>query len=267
MVNATFASLSLFTTHVFWYTNVAFTTFAQYLHFCDIFARSKFVQNHFFIPWIKVGTHQATSCSNTLRQQITPCVQVGWLVAATRWGDTSPQRQIASCVLENFCENLCLCDRILLLQQVAKNQIRLNLCDLLLRQNSVAATRIFTKFSTTHEATCCCNVSPRHVAATCRLVCTNLKPHTGQRNQQLCQGTYLIIVSLEFLIFFFKKRNFSLTLPLQFFNCFLVFSMAITNKIIIPRWRMTWKIKLRHFCDKNRRSNLRYLDKTVSWWY
>ena len=122
---------------------------------------------------LKVGTHQATSCSNTSRRQITPCVQVGWLVAATRWGDPS-QRQIASCVLENFCENLCLRNRILSLQQVAKNQIRLNLCDLLRRQNSVAATKIFTKFSTTHEAICRCNVSLRHVAATCHLVCTDL---------------------------------------------------------------------------------------------
>ena len=85
-----------------------------------------------------------TSCNNSSRRQITPCVQVGRLVAATRWGDTS-QRQIASCVLENFCENLCLRNRILSLQQVAKNQIRLNLCDLLRRQNSVAATKIFTK--------------------------------------------------------------------------------------------------------------------------
>ena len=86
-----------------------------------------------------------TSCNNSSRRQITPCVQVGRLVAATRWGDTS-QRQIASCVQEKFCENLCLRNRIFLsLQQVAKNQIRLNLCDLLRRQNSVAATKIFTK--------------------------------------------------------------------------------------------------------------------------
>ena len=119
---------------------------------------------------LKVGTHLATSCSNTSRRHITPCVQVGRLVAATRWGDTS-QRQIASCVLENFCENLCLRNKILSLQQVAKNQIRLNLCDLLRRQNSVAATKIFTNFSSTHEAICRCNVSPRHVAATCRLEC------------------------------------------------------------------------------------------------
>ena len=65
-------------------------------------------------------------------------------VAATRCSDAS-QRQIASCVLENFCENLCLRNIILLLQQVAKNQIRQNLCDLLLRQNSVAEKKIFAK--------------------------------------------------------------------------------------------------------------------------
>ena len=107
--------------------------------------------------------------------QITPCEQVGRLVAATRWGDTLLW-QIASCVLENFWENLCLCNGILSLQQVAKNQIRLNLCDLLRRQNSVAATKIFTKIlQYTHEAICCCDVSPNRVAANCRLVCTDLK--------------------------------------------------------------------------------------------
>ena len=106
--------------------------------------------------------------------QITPCVKDRRLVAATRCGDTS-QRQITSCVLENFCENLCLRNRILSLQQVAKNQIRLNLCDLLRRQNSVAATKIFTKTLHDHEAICRCNVSSRHVAATCRLVCTTLQ--------------------------------------------------------------------------------------------
>ena len=111
----------------------------------------------------KVGTHKATSCCNTSRRQITPCAQVGRLIGATRWGDT-PQRQIASCVLENFCENLCLRNRILSLQEVAKNQIRLNLCDLLRRQILLH----------THEAICRNNVSPRHVAATCCLVCTDL---------------------------------------------------------------------------------------------
>ena len=107
------------------------------------------------------------------QRQITPCEQIGQQVAATRWGDTS-QRQIAKCVLENLCENLCLRNGILSLQQVAKNPIRLNLCDLLRRQNSVAATNIFSKFSSTHEAICRCDVSPHRVVATCRLVCTDL---------------------------------------------------------------------------------------------
>ena len=60
---------------------------------------------------LKVCIHYATGCSNM------------------------SQRQIASCVLENFSENLCLCNRILSQQHVAKNQIRQNLCDLSGRQN------------------------------------------------------------------------------------------------------------------------------------
>ena len=50
----------------------------------------------------------------------------------------------------------------------------LNLYDLLRRQNSVAATNTFSKLSSTHEAICRCDVSPHRVAATCRLVCTDL---------------------------------------------------------------------------------------------
>ena len=46
----TFAKL--FTPPVFWYTDVAFIIFTMYstvLHICDVFARSKFVQIHFFV--------------------------------------------------------------------------------------------------------------------------------------------------------------------------------------------------------------------------
>ena len=60
---------------------------------------------------LKVCIHYATGCSNM------------------------SQRQTASCILENFSENLCLCNRILSQQHVAKNQIRQNLCDLSGRQN------------------------------------------------------------------------------------------------------------------------------------
>ena len=36
------------------------------------------------IVFLKVGTHLATSCSNTSRRLIIPCEQVGLLVAATQ---------------------------------------------------------------------------------------------------------------------------------------------------------------------------------------
>ena len=51
-------------------------------------------------------------------------------------------------VLENFCENLCLHNRIFSVTATcprAKNQIRQNLCDLPRRQNSVAEKKFFTK--------------------------------------------------------------------------------------------------------------------------
>ena len=79
-------------------------------------------------------------------------------VAPTCLDDTS-QRQIASYVLENFCENLCLCNRILSQRHVAKNQIRQNLCDLSRRQTSVAETRRDLSLRCV-AATCCCNLSP-----------------------------------------------------------------------------------------------------------
>ena len=60
-----------------------------------------------------------------------------------------------------------------------KNQIRLNLCDLLRRQILLQRQRFSQNYSSTHEAICRCNVSPRHVAATCRLVCTDLKEVLG----------------------------------------------------------------------------------------
>ena len=44
-------------------------------------------------------------------------------------------------------------------------------CDKILLQRQ----RFSQKFSSTHEAICRCNVLSRHVAATCRLVCTDLK--------------------------------------------------------------------------------------------
>ena len=108
-------------------------------------------------------SHLYGSCCNFIRS-----IHTRRQVAATCQDDTS-QRQIGSCVLENFCENHSLCNRILSQEHVAKNQIRQNLCDLSRRQNSVAKTKIFTKFLQYTRsdlllrcvaATCCCNLSP-----------------------------------------------------------------------------------------------------------
>lgn len=104
-------------------------------------------------------SHYATSCKNIMATDYSLCT--GW---ATSCSNTS-QRQIASYELENFCENLCL----FVAAQVAKNQIRLNLCDLLQWQNSVAATKRFTKIHQYTQcdlllwcvaATCGCKLSP-----------------------------------------------------------------------------------------------------------
>ena len=43
-----------------------------------------------------------------------------------------------------FCENLCLSNRILPLQQVPQILTDLIFCNMLLRQNSVAETKVFT---------------------------------------------------------------------------------------------------------------------------
>ena len=83
-------------------------------------------------------------------------------VAPTCPDDTS-QRQIASCVLKNFCENLCLCNRFCrsnTLQKIKSDRICAT-C----RGDKILLQR--------HEAICRCDVSPQHVAATSRRTCTH----------------------------------------------------------------------------------------------
>ena len=88
-------------------------------------------------------------------------VHTRWQVTAKRCGNRSPlvhkwrdclqQNVRATCcsdkslrVYQRIFVQICLCNRILSQQQVAKNQIRLNLCNLLQRQ------RFSHKFSNTH---------------------------------------------------------------------------------------------------------------------
>ena len=81
-------------------------------------------------------------------------------VAATCRGDIL-QRQIASCVLENFCENLCRCNRI---------------C----RRNKSHRFSLISFFATCcsdkillRRQICRCDVSPHLVATTSRPTCTH----------------------------------------------------------------------------------------------
>ena len=120
---------------------------------------------------VEVGVLK-TSCSDCDRSlcvwvhvQIRQQLQV----AATCCGDTS-QQQIASSVLEKFCENLCICNRILSPRQVTQNTVWFDFLQL------VAATKFRCRKSknsllhTNRFVTATCRV-----AATCRLVCTDLK--------------------------------------------------------------------------------------------
>ena len=77
-----------------------------------------------------------------------------------KWRDCLQQNVRATCcsdkslhVYQRIFVQICLCNRILSQQQVAKNQIRLNLCNLLQRQ------RFSHKFSNTHGFTYYCNLS------------------------------------------------------------------------------------------------------------
>ena len=113
-------------------------------------------------------TCQATSFSNKVRRHV---------AATNRFLCTG-----------NFFENICLRNRILSLQRVAKNQIGLNLCDLLQRQNSVAATKIFTKILPLRME--------RFVAAMCHLVSTNLNEVDVEDSERATLASYCILVRI-----------------------------------------------------------------------
>ena len=113
-------------------------------------------------------TCQATSFSNKVRRHV---------AATNRFVCTG-----------NFFENICLRNRILSLRRVAKNQIGLNLCDLLQRQNSVAATKIFTKILPVRME--------RFVAAMCHLVSTNLNEVDVEDSERATLASYFILVRI-----------------------------------------------------------------------
>ena len=66
----------------------------------------------------------------------------GWVISCCNKLYDMSRLHIASCVLENFCGNLCLSNVILSLRQVAQILSDLILCNLLQWQNSVVETKI-----------------------------------------------------------------------------------------------------------------------------
>ena len=110
-------------------------------------------------------------------------------VAVTYYSDLL-QRQILPCVVENFCENLWLRNRILLGQHVTKNQIRQNWCNLSRQENSFAETKIFTKILQDSRS----NLSLWCVAATSRPACTHRVIHRHELLLQLV--TYSVFLPL-----------------------------------------------------------------------
>ena len=106
-------------------------------------------QQHVALIYHSVCTGRATSCRNTLL------------------------RQIASCVLHNFCGKsvskiaFCSCRK----SQKIKSD---NLCDFLRRQNSVAETKIFTKILQYTQRDLSLQRVAATLASTCRLVGTDL---------------------------------------------------------------------------------------------
>ena len=93
-------------------------------------------------------------------------------VAATCRGDIL-QLQIASCVLENFCENLYRCNRICRRNKSHRFSLIWFFATCCSDKILLRRQRFSQKFSSTYEAICRCDVSPYLVAATSRQTCTH----------------------------------------------------------------------------------------------
>ena len=83
------------------------------------------------------------------------------------------QQQIASCVLENFCENLCRCNRICRRNKSHRFSLIWFFATCCSDKIPLQRQRFSPKFSSTHEAICHSNVSPHRVAATSRPTCSH----------------------------------------------------------------------------------------------
>ena len=116
---------------------------------------------------VKAGTHETTNRSNILLQQIALSVQSSdksyALIAAIGFSDKSPG--VNASTFDGKLIRILSPRQILLLQYVAQNQTSLILCNMLQRQNSVAATKFSIKSFCSHDEICCCDVLQRFVVS------------------------------------------------------------------------------------------------------
>ena len=94
-------------------------------------------------------------------------------VAATRWGDTS-QRQIASCVLENFEKMFVAATEFCRRNKSHRFSLIWFFATYCSDKVLSRRQRFSQKFSSTHEAICRCDVSPHLVAATSHPTCVQM---------------------------------------------------------------------------------------------
>ena len=96
------------------------------------------------------------------------------LVCYIAWRSVRTWWQVASSVLENFFENLCLSNSLFcgnMLQKIKSDRI----CATCYGNNILLQRQRFSqKFSVTHEVICRCDVSLQHVAATSHPTCTHV---------------------------------------------------------------------------------------------
>ena len=118
------------------------------------------------------STTHKNSFSGILKGQYTLGDKLQQHVAATRCNDKS-QRQIASCVLENFCENLCRCNRICRPNKLHRFSLIWFFATCCSDKILLRRQKFSQKFSSTHEAIWRCNVSPHLVAATSHPTCAH----------------------------------------------------------------------------------------------
>ena len=106
---------------------------------------------------IKIGIFEKCSACLSFLFVTLRLVYTRWQVAAI-CHTASSQQQIALCVLENFYENLCLCNRISSQQHVTKNQI--------IQFVQLVGAIKFCCRDSTDKAICRCDVPLQSVAAT-----------------------------------------------------------------------------------------------------